>query len=176
MVSLLQFELLDMQKRNETDLTESLAPCIYSSAAGIDSYEDGLIIVTTATGLLFYHDLDAGTTIPITSPDESFAGGDGVLVDEDRVYVTNNQSNQIIVYDLVANTEGAVTVVTATLAGTIESSDFDSPSSSALLDGTLYSVNSRFTSLPFPSTAELDLATFEEEFQIVLTSMDDITV
>lgn len=165
-----------MLRRNEIDLTKSPATFDFFAAAGIDSYEGGLIIVTTATGLLFYHDLDAGTTIPISSPEESFAGGDGVLVNEDRVYVTNNQSNQIIVYDLVADTEGTVTVVTATLVGTIESPDFDSPTSSALLDGTLYSVNARFTSVPFPSTAELDLATFQEEFQIVLSSMDDITV
>jgi hypothetical protein len=163
-------------RKNETELTKSFVPCDFFAAAGIDTFQGGLVIVTTATGLLFYHDLDTGTTIAISSPNESFAGGDGLLVHEDKAYVSNNESNQIIVYDLVADTEGPVTVVTATLAGTIESPDFDSPSSSALVDTTLYSVNSRFSSLPFPSTAELDLATFEEEFQIVLTSIDEITV
>jgi len=153
--------------------------CVYKTlihTAGIDTYGGGLIIVTTASGLLFYHDLDAQTTIPITSIDESFPGGDGVLVDGDRVYVTNNQSNQIIVYDVEVDTEGFVSIATATLVGTIESADFDSPSTSALIDGTLYSVNARFTTVPFPSDAEADLATFEEEFQIVATSIDAISV
>lgn len=143
---------------------------------GIDVFEAGLIIVTSATGLLFYHDLDAGTTIPISSIEESFPGGDGLLVDGERVYVTNNQNNQIIIYDLEISTEGFVAIVTAALVGTIESANFDSPATSALIERTLYSVNARFGTVPFPTDAEADLATFQEEFQIVATSIDAISV
>ena len=163
-----------MTKRNQ--FSPLSFPTLIFAATGIDSYEGGLVIVTSSTGLLFYHDIDTGTTIPISTIEESFPDGDGLLVHEDRVYVTNNRSNQIIVYDLQADTEGAVSIVTATLVGTLESPDFDSPSSSALLDKTLYSVNARFTTVPFPSTAEMDLATFDEEFQIVPTLIDNISV
>ena len=88
-------------------------------------------------------------------------------MDGDYLYVTNNMSNQIIVYDLVK--DEASGEVSATLNGFIESPFFDSPATSALYGGMIYSVNARFASLPFPAEGEDDPSTFDEEFTIVAT-------
>jgi len=151
------------------------SPPLSGNPLGISAYAGGLIIGTVSTGVLFYHDLDAGNTIAITSVEESFPGSDGILVSGDKVYSTNNQLNKIHVYDLEFDNEGIVTIVKATLAGTIESALYDSPSTTTFYDGKLYSVNARFDSVPFPADGEGDLSAFTEEFSIVGVSIDDRT-
>ena len=75
---------------------------------------------------------------------ESAPGADGLLIVEDKLYVTQNSQNQIGVYNLTAQDDGALM---GAKVGILTASDFDTPATSAAYDGYIYSTNSRFFSL-----------------------------
>lgn len=68
--------------------------------------------------------------------------GGGLLVADDTLYVTDTAGNIVTVMKLTFDESDSS--VTATLAGTLESANFDAPIFSALYEDSLYSVNSIF--------------------------------
>lgn len=149
------------------------------SLAGIVGYAEGLIIVNSAMGGLFYHDLSADTTVQIASSSVTGLRGDGLMVDEEhRLYVTHGSlssatSSAIRVYDLTYN--AAVRTVQALLVGTIQSPLLDSPSATADFGKYLVTTNARWDSLPFPAKDEGNLVAFaEQEFSVVVTKKSNL--
>ena len=69
--------------------------------------------------------------------------GDALDILDDKLYVTQNFANHIGVFQLQLNGH----VVKATLLGNLTSADYDTPATSALYDGYIYSTNSRFEEL-----------------------------
>ena len=72
-------------------------------------------------------------------------GADGLAVLDDQLYVTQNTQNRIAVYNMTADDNGAIYI---DRMGFLTSPDYDTPATSALSNGYVYSTNSRFVQLP----------------------------
>ena len=72
-------------------------------------------------------------------------GADGLNFENDLLYVTQNTANMISVWNMTASDDGAIFVEQA---GFITSPDYDTPATSALYGGYIFSTNSRFVEKP----------------------------
>jgi len=114
---------------------------------------ESLIIVQSATGLIFKVDPSTGITEMIDLGGELVTSGDGLWLDGQTLYVVRNQLNRIAVVELDH------TLTTGEYLEDITNPNFDIPTTVTEFGNSLYAVNARF-STPI----------FEAEYQIVRVS------
>ena len=132
----------------EVDLPDNFNPQVQDDfgANGVVSYADGLLVGHEIDGSIWYITNladEAGPDFQEVIPDGGVLYADGLDVLDDKLYVTQNLANQISVFQLQLNG----LVVKATLLGNLTSADYDTPATSALYAGYIYSTNSRFAEL-----------------------------
>jgi sugar lactone lactonase YvrE len=115
---------------------------------GIDATANGktLVIVQSNTGKLFTVTAAGVTRGIVLAGGESVPNGDGILLDGKRLYVVQNQLNQVAKIQLAANLRSG-RVLTR-----IENDDFDVPTTIAEHGSRLYAVNARFGTPATPTT------------------------
>ena len=116
---------------------------------GIDATPNGkkLIVVQSGTGLLFTV-TPSGLTRTITlAGGESVPNGDGILLDGHKLYVVQNQLNQVAKIALRPKLRSGRVVTRIGNAG------FDVPTTIAEHGRRLYAVNARFRPTPLPPDA-----------------------
>jgi sugar lactone lactonase YvrE len=118
------------------------------NANGIEAPANGkaLIIVQSATGLLFTVDPNTGMTYQVDLGGATLPNGDGILLDGKTLYVVQNRLNKIAVIDL------KVTTNSGTLVKEITDPAFRVPTTVAQFGTWLYAVNARFGTPPTPDT------------------------
>ncbi|GGX25535.1 hypothetical protein GCM10010297_53440 [Streptomyces malachitofuscus] len=119
------------------------------NANGIVSTPDGheVIVVKSTPGELHRVSLRTGRTTRIAlSGAENVVNGDGLVRVGRALYVVQNRSNMVTVFELDAR------ATTATLRRTITDPRFDVPATAARFRDRLYLVNARFTSPQTPET------------------------
>jgi sugar lactone lactonase YvrE len=118
------------------------------NANGISRTPDGkaLLIVQTATGLVFRVDPATGVTSTVDLGGYLVTNGDGLLLIGRTLYAVQNANNKIAVFDLnAAGTQGS-------LVKTITDPRFDVPTTAAAFGNRLYLPNARFSTPPTPDT------------------------
>lgn len=124
-------------------------------ANGIEAYCDGLLVVQSSAGAVYHvvvsEGADAETVLTKVVDDGEVLGGDGLTVEDGKLYVTQNRLGQITVFDLSCAEGG---IVSTQKLGELASPLFRSPATSAMYDGYIYSVNSRFGDLPIDFATE----------------------
>ncbi|MBI5740693.1 MAG: SMP-30/gluconolactonase/LRE family protein [Nitrospirae bacterium] len=119
-----------------------------TNANGIAATPDGgvLIIVQSNTGKLFKVTPPGGLAREISLGGDSLVNGDGILLQDRKLFVVRNRLNRLAVIALSGDFEtGAVILEVADPA-------FDVPTTVAATDGSLYLVNARF-GIADPDTA-----------------------
>jgi sugar lactone lactonase YvrE len=118
------------------------------NANGIEATPDGdaLIIVNSASGVLYEVDPATGFAMSIDVGGASLTMGDGLLLRANTLYVVRNRLNQIAVLELAAD------LTTAAVIDVITNPSFDTPTTLASFGNRLYAVNARFTTPPTPTT------------------------
>jgi sugar lactone lactonase YvrE len=122
------------------------------NANGIDATRNGawLIIVQSNTGKLFRVNPSTGATVEITLGGGSVPNGDGILLDKkNRLFVVQNQLNQIAVIDLNKD------LTSGTIVSLIKDPRFRIPTTIDDYKGFLYAVNAKFGSPPATTTYEV---------------------
>lgn len=122
------------------------------NANGIDAppNEKFLLVVNSATGLLYKVDPASGHANLIDLGEETLTAGDGILLDGKTLYVVRNQHNLIAVVELEQDaTQGE-------LVREITNPDFDVPTTVAESGNVLYAVNARF-GIADPENAEYNV-------------------
>jgi sugar lactone lactonase YvrE len=121
-----------------------------TNSNGIVATQDGrsVIVVNTTSGTLHRISLKTGTAERITLEGgaESVVNGDGLVRIGRTLYVVQNHSNLISVWELSRDTRRA------RLRRTIKDPRFDVPTTAARYGNRLYLVNARFTSPQLPET------------------------
>lgn len=120
-----------------------------NNANGIVSTPDGrdVIVVKSTPGELYRVSLRTGRATRIAlSGAENVVNGDGLVRVDRTLYVVQNRSNMVTVFDLDAGS------TRATLRRTITDPRFDVPATAARFGNRLYLVNARFTSPQTPET------------------------
>lgn len=113
---------------------------------GIDADPDGtLVIVQSSTGTLFTV-TSAGVTKKIDLGDGSVPNGDGILLDDSRLYVVQNQLN------VVAKIELEDDLSSGRIVRRITDRSLDVPTTIADRGNRLYAVNARFGTPATPTT------------------------
>jgi sugar lactone lactonase YvrE len=117
------------------------------NANGIAATPNGkwLIIVQSATGLLYRVDPDTGVANVIDLGGALVSAGDGILLDGRTLYVSRNAVNRIAVIDLEPDLSAGEYI------GDITSPDFNTQTTIAEFGSSLYAVNDRFGT-PIPGT------------------------
>ncbi len=118
------------------------------NANGIARTPDGkaLLIVQSATGLVFRVDPTTGVTTTVDLGGYVVTNGDGLLTVGRTLYAVQNLLNKVAVFDLnAAGTAG-------TLVKTITDPRFDVPTTVAVFGPRLYLPNARFTTPATPDT------------------------
>lgn len=118
------------------------------NANGIARTPDGkgLLIIQSATGLLFRVDPASGVATTVDLGGESLPNGDGLLLSGRTLFVVQNQLNQVAVVRLDhAGTTGEVTE-------RLTDPRFDIPTTVASFGNRLYLPNARFSTPPTPTT------------------------
>ena len=118
------------------------------NANGIESSADGksLIVVNSTTGFLYRVDPETGIATTIDLGGQLLPAGDGLVREGRRLYVVQNTLNQISAITL------ATDLTSGELISTITDPGFDTPSTAALFDGSLYVANARFGTPPTGTT------------------------
>jgi sugar lactone lactonase YvrE len=118
------------------------------NANGIARTPDGtaLLIVQSATGLIFRVDPATGVTSTVDLGGYVVTNGDGLLVIGHTLYAVQNQLNKVAVFEL----NGAGT--TGSLVDTLTDPRFDIPTTVAAFGDRLYLPNARFSTPPTPDT------------------------
>lgn len=118
------------------------------NANGIEASPDGrwLIVVNSATGMLYRVDPASGDATTIDLGAGSVPSGDGILLRGKTLYVVQNFFNQVAVVAL----KGGFTA--GEIVEQITDSRFDVPTTITNLGNALYVVNARFTTPPTPDT------------------------
>jgi sugar lactone lactonase YvrE len=122
------------------------------NANGIDATRNGkwLIIVQSNTGKLFRVNPSTGVTVEITLNGGSVPNGDGILLDKkNRLFVVQNQLNQIAVIDLNKD------LTSGTIVSLIKDARFRIPTTIDDYKGFLYAVNAKFGSPPASTDYEV---------------------
>jgi sugar lactone lactonase YvrE len=124
------------------------------NANGISRTPDGkaLLIVQTATGLLFRVDPATGVTKKVDVGADSFPNGDGLLLIGRTLYVVQNRLNTVASVKL--NRTGTAGTVTARHTDP----RLDVPTTVAAFGDRLYLPNARFTTPPTPTTTYAAIA------------------
>ncbi|MFI5566715.1 SMP-30/gluconolactonase/LRE family protein [Streptomyces sp. NPDC051740] len=120
-----------------------------NNANGIVSTPDGrdVIVVKSTPGELYRVSLRTGRATRIAlSGAENVVNGDGLVRVGRTLYVVQNRSNMVTVFDLDADS------TKATLRRSITDPRFDVPATAARFGDRLYLVNARFTSPQTPET------------------------
>ena len=107
---------------------------------------DALLVVQTATGLLFRVDPSTGVATTVDLGGTLLPNGDGLLLDGRTLFVVQNQLNRIAVVEL--NKDGTAGAVT----GFLTDPRFDIPTTVAEFGNRLYLPNARFRTPPTPAT------------------------
>ncbi len=118
------------------------------NANGIAETPDhrALLVVQSATGLLFRVDPDTGVATTVDLGGYSLTNGDGLLVIGRTLYVVRNSSNNVAVFRLdAAGTSGE-------LVEEVTDSDFRVPTTIARFGDSLFLPNARFGTPPTPDT------------------------
>jgi sugar lactone lactonase YvrE len=118
------------------------------NANGIARTPDGaaLLVIQTATGLLFRVDPATGNATKVDLGGALLRNGDGLLLSGHTLFVVQNLLNQIAVVQLDDSaTKGQITK-------TLTDPRFDVPTTVAAFGKRLYLPNARFTTPPTPST------------------------
>lgn len=115
---------------------------------GIAATPDGkaLLAVQSSTGLLFRIDPRTGVATKVDLGGYAVTNGDGLLVLGRKLYVVQNQLNQVAVFKL--NRSGT----TGALVNTLTNPNFDVPTTVAKFGKWLYLPNARFSTTPTPDT------------------------
>lgn len=119
------------------------------NANGIEATANGkaLVIVSTAAQALYRVDPASGATVRIDLG-QALPNGDGLLLDDDILYVVQNFLNQIAVVELNDD------LTAGTVVDTLTSPEFKVPTTVAGFGDRLYAVNARFdVQSPMPDTA-----------------------
>jgi len=118
------------------------------NANGIAVTPDGrsLLIVQSATGLVFAVDPGTGVTSTVDLGGYVVSNGDGLLVVGHTLYAVQNAQNLIAAFEI--SDDGA----TGTLVRSITDPRFDVPTTVADFGGRLYLPNARFSTPPTPDT------------------------
>jgi sugar lactone lactonase YvrE len=128
------------------------------NANGIDALPNSkmLIIVNSATGMLYQVDPETGVATSIDLGTGSVPRGDGILLHGKTLYVVQNAFNQVAVIELSPDyTSGEITdLITSPL--------FRVPTTIARFGSSLYVVNARFGTPPTPDT-EYEVVRVPEE-------------
>ena len=119
-----------------------------TNANGIAETPDrrALLIIQTATGLLFRVDPVTGNATQVDLGGAVLTAGDGLLVSGRTLLVVQNRLNQVAVVHL--NREGTE----GEIVGTLTDPRFDVPTTVAAFGNRLYLPNARFTTPPTPTT------------------------
>ncbi|MGH9176149.1 MAG: SMP-30/gluconolactonase/LRE family protein, partial [Vicinamibacterales bacterium] len=118
------------------------------NANGIDATPNGetLIIVNSTLGTLYTVNPATGVAQEIDLGGATVVNGDGILLDDETLYVVQNRFNQIAVIRLSADlSEGEV-------VAHITDPNFRVPTTIAEFGNRLYAVNARFGTPPTPTT------------------------
>lgn len=118
------------------------------NANGITMTPDhrALLVVNSSTGTLYRVDPEAEQTIAVDLGGTQVTNGDGMLVLGRKLYVVQNQSNQVAVFEMAAMG------FSGRLVDTLTSSDFDIPTTIARYGDGLFLPNARFNTPPTPAT------------------------
>ncbi|HET9138731.1 superoxide dismutase [Actinophytocola sp.] len=118
------------------------------NANGIARTPDGraLLIVQSATGLLFRVDPRTGVARTVDLAGELLTNGDGLLVDGRTLFVVQNQLNRVSVFRLDR------TGSSGRLQERLTDPRFDIPTTVAAFGNRLYLPNARFSTPPTPTT------------------------
>jgi hypothetical protein len=116
-------------------------------ANGIAAYSDGILVAHEFDASLWYINIeDPSEPAQQVLADGTVPGADGLIVDGNTLYVTLNAEDQIVVYEL-GTTAGTIQ---ADKKGCYASSNFEAPSTSAIVKNYIYTANSRFFNFPDP--------------------------
>ncbi|MGD2157717.1 MAG: hypothetical protein PVG14_11625 [Anaerolineales bacterium] len=117
------------------------------NANGIEATSDGkqLVIVSSISQALYRVDPLTGEATEIDLDVGALPNGDGILLEDKTLYVTQNFNNQVSVIELDPE------LSSGTLVKTITNPGFDIPTTIAKFGSDLYAVNARFGS-PDPAT------------------------
>ena len=118
------------------------------NANGIAETPDhqALLVVQTATGLLFRVDPTTGAATAVDLGGYALSNGDGLLVVGRTLYVVQNQ------LDLVAEIRLDAHGTSGALVATLTNPSFDVPTTVAAYANSLYLPNARFSTPPTPVT------------------------
>eukprot|EP00751_Fragilariopsis_kerguelensis_P020848 CAMPEP_0170896550 /NCGR_PEP_ID=MMETSP0734-20130129/44859_1 /TAXON_ID=186038 /ORGANISM="Fragilariopsis kerguelensis, Strain L26-C5" /LENGTH=445 /DNA_ID=CAMNT_0011288809 /DNA_START=64 /DNA_END=1401 /DNA_ORIENTATION=- len=136
---------------------------------GIVSVGDGFLIALFNSGGVYYFNPTTGFTAEAV-PRGTFGRPDGLeLVTECdgtlTLYVTVGESNNLFVYQVASEDGNEVPMVV--FVDTIESCEYDTPATSAVLGDQIYTANLRGDTVPLLESNEDNLDAFEERFTIV---------
>jgi hypothetical protein len=109
------------------------------NANGIVTVDDQLILVQSATGMLYRVDPTTGVATTIDTGGYALTNGDGLELVGTDLYVSRNQNNLVALLALDPS------FASASLVGEITSPDLDVPSTLAWSGENLYAVNARFS-------------------------------
>lgn len=105
---------------------------------------NGLIIVHSSRGELYFVDPQTGETSLIDLGGDDANNGDGLLLVGRKLFVVQNFANQIAEFQLSRN------YTSASLRQIITDDDFDIPTTADNMGARLYAVNARFSTTPGP--------------------------
>jgi outer membrane protein assembly factor BamB len=115
---------------------------------GIDApFGGGVVLIVNSTlGSLYWVEPDTGRAVEIDLGEDTMTNGDGILLDDDTVYVVQNQLNQIAAVRLDSS------LLSGGVARVITRDNFDVPTTVGGYYDFLYAVNARFGTPPEPDT------------------------
>lgn len=114
------------------------------NANGIQVKNNRLYVINSYTGKLYQVDPETGNAINVNMGGVTLPNGDGIVFDEDKLYVVQNFLNQVSVVQLAE--DGLTGVVT----NVITDPNYRIPTTAAISRDTLYVINARFDIAPPP--------------------------
>jgi hypothetical protein len=122
------------------------------NANGIVSAQGQLIVVQSNTGKLFIVDPATGGTTEIDLGGANVMNGDGLELLGSRLFVVQNQFNQIAVVKLGPGLASGQVLGAITADSLAPDTSFDIPTTVTFAAGHLWAVNARFSTPPTPDT------------------------
>jgi hypothetical protein len=122
------------------------------NANGIVSAQGQLIVVQSNTGKLFTVDPATGGTSEIDLGGANVINGDGLELLGSRLFVVQNQNNQIAVVKLGPGLASGQVLGAITADDLSPDTSFDIPTTVTFAAGHLWAVNARFNTPPTPDT------------------------
>jgi hypothetical protein len=113
------------------------------NANGIEASAGSLLVANSTAAQIYAVDPDTGVADALLA-EPTVPNADGILLVGNRLYVVQNQRNQIAVLELKGGELALESVIT--------NASFDIPTTVAFAGGSLWAVNARFTTPPTPDT------------------------